>query len=155
MNTYKVKAGSLLRYKRFLSVALAGALATSAFPLTAQVADKPANKPNPDTVLETPEKTYDGYTKALQDLPETVKNNPLSGDAFNAEAGKLNMMPGAITEVNNLGGWNAINGGKLTVARAREDRLYVNSVVGSAIEKVRPPNCGTLWTSRLPARTRI
>ncbi|RTE47619.1 hypothetical protein DDD64_08585 [Actinotignum sanguinis] len=75
------------------------------------------------------------YHDLLQKLPETVRNNDLSDDAFNAEAEKLGLVHGAIQEVTELGGWKAINNGKILVAKAREDGLFLNSTVGTAISE--------------------
>ena len=139
MNNKLLTNGSYGKSKHALTALVAGALASSllATPAFAAAADGPAaapQSPNPEQVMEEVKDTEADLAKALQDLPSEIKNNPLSGDALPAAADKLDMKPGAVKEVSELGGWNAIDGGKFTVLKAREDGLYLNSSAGTAVD---------------------
>ncbi|MDY5135609.1 hypothetical protein SC660_08855 [Actinotignum timonense] len=125
--------------KRAFSAALAGLLATTALAVPASVlaAETGGSEaaPDPNATMQPYEKgkSDDYYHGLLQALPETVKNNDLADKALNDAVAALNLEPGAVKEVTELGGWKAINSGKFVVAKAREDGLYINSMAGTAV----------------------
>ncbi|MDK8098627.1 DUF1542 domain-containing protein [Winkia neuii] len=148
MNKKLLTKSSYGSSKHALTALVAGALATSLLTAPAVAAENSASTPQPDPnqTMQEVDKTEAGYAAALQNLPETVKNNTFADNAFTAAADKLNLKPGAIKEVNELGGWRAIDGGTFAVAKARKDGLYLNSMLGSSTTNVQEhPNTADQW----------
>ncbi|WP_172930169.1 DUF1542 domain-containing protein, partial [Streptococcus sp. 3764] len=89
-------------------------------PATAADADSDANQtytaPGDDASVE------DLATK-LKDLPETVENEKKLANIDQVGANK-NINQGEVSELNEFGGWKAINGGKFGVARKTDNGVF-------------------------------
>ncbi|RJP08867.1 DUF1542 domain-containing protein, partial [Streptococcus pseudopneumoniae] len=89
-------------------------------PATAADADSDANQtytaPGDDASVE------DLATK-LKDLPETVENEKKLANIDQVGATK-NINQGEVSELNEFGGWKAINGGKFGVARKTDNGVF-------------------------------
>ncbi|MBF9680767.1 DUF1542 domain-containing protein, partial [Streptococcus pseudopneumoniae] len=94
--------------------------AASASTATAADADLAANQ-----TYEAPEDgaSVDDLATKLKDLPETVENEKKLSNIDQVGATK-NISSGQVSELNEFGGWKAVNGGKFGVARKTANGVF-------------------------------